>query len=79
MSGSFICANMVKDSHYDIPIWLKMNLTIQEAAAYSGIGEKRLREIIKDPKCDFVIYVGNKKQLIKRVEFEKWNSQVIYL
>lgn len=62
-----------------IPIWLKMNLTIQEAAAYSGIGEKRLREIIKDPKCDFVIYVGNKKQLIKRVEFEKWNSQVIYL
>lgn len=63
----------------DIPIWSKMNLTIQEAAAYSGIGEKRLREIIKDPKCDFVIYVGNKKQLIKRVEFEKWNSQVIYL
>lgn len=62
-----------------IPIWLKMNLTIPEAAAYSGIGEKRLREIIKDPKCDFVIYIGNKKQLIKREEFEKWNSQVIYL
>lgn len=69
------------DSHFDIPIWLKMNLSIQEAVAYSGIGEKRLREITDDPSCEFVIYVGESKRnkLIKRKEFEEWNSEAQYI
>ena len=32
----------------EIPIWEKSNLTIQEAAAYSGIGEHRLRSLTDD-------------------------------
>lgn len=25
---------------YDVPVWHKTNLTVEEAAAYSGIGSK---------------------------------------
>lgn len=59
---------------YDIPIWAKMNLTINEAAAYSNIGIHALRNELNKPSCPFLLNVGNKR-LIKRVEFEKWNSK----
>ena len=49
----------------EIPIWEKSNLTIEEAAAYSGIGENRLRELTCQNTCTFVLWVG-KKRLIKR-------------
>ena len=48
-----------------VPIWEKANLTLAEAAAYSGIGQNKLREITNDPKCEFVLWVGSKR-LIKR-------------
>lgn len=32
----------------EIPIWEKANLTLEEAAAYSGIGTGKLREITND-------------------------------
>ncbi len=48
-----------------IPFWLKTNLTIEEAAAYSGIGRNKLRELTDDDKCSFVLWVGSKR-LIKR-------------
>lgn len=57
-----------------VPISQKLNLTIKEAAAYSNIGENTLRELIsKDSTLPFIIYVRSKK-LIKRKEFEEWNS-----
>lgn len=49
----------------------KLNLTIEEAAAYSNIGINKIRELADRPKCSFVIHVG-KKRLIKRKEFEKF-------
>ena len=49
----------------NIPIWEKSNLTLEEAAAYSGIGINKLREISNDEPCRFVLWVGNKR-LIKR-------------
>jgi len=33
---------------YDIPTWEKYALTIDEAAAYFHIGEKRLRQIVAE-------------------------------
>lgn len=60
----------------NIPIWEKLTLTIEEAANYSNIGMNKLRELINDPKCEFVIYVG-KKHLIKRKEFEKYISNSV--
>ena len=32
----------------DVPIWEKSNLTLEEAAAYSGIGINKLREITNE-------------------------------
>ncbi|WP_303059487.1 excisionase [Veillonella magna] len=48
-----------------VPIWEKSNLSLEEAAAYSGIGINKLRDLTNDKNCDFVLWVGNKR-LIKR-------------
>lgn len=58
----------------EMPFWLKLNLTKQEAAAYSNIGINRIEELLKQPTCNFVLYVGNKK-LVKRKEFEQFLSK----
>lgn len=62
----------------EMPFWLKLNLTIKEAAAYSNIGINRIEELLKQSKCNFVLYVGNKK-LVKRKEFEKYISENVEL
>ena len=46
-----------------MPIWEKSNLTLEEASAYSGIN--KLREMTNAKNCQFVLWVGNKR-LIKR-------------
>jgi len=55
----------------NVPIWEKSNLTLEEAAAYSGIGINKLREITNDERCKFVLWVGNKR-LIKRKMFDQF-------
>ena len=50
---------------YEVPIWEKSNLTLEEAAAYSGIGINKLREITNQRGCYFVLFIGTKR-LIKR-------------
>ena len=52
----------------------KANLTIEEAAAYFGIGQNRLRERTEDEQCKFVLFVGTKR-LIKRRLFEQYLEQ----
>lgn len=49
----------------EVPIYEKSNLTLEEASAYFGIGINKLREITNDKKCDFVLWIGSKR-LIKR-------------
>ncbi len=61
-----------------VPVWKKVNLTIEEAAAYSNIGINRIEEMAKRPGCPFVLYIGRKK-LIKREAFEKYLEQTIEL
>lgn len=56
---------------YEVPIWEKSNLTIDEAAAYSNVGQHKLRELTDNDDCNFVLWVG-KKRLIKRVLFDKY-------
>ena len=58
----------------DVPIWEKSNLTLEEAAAYSGIGINKLREITNEDKCKVVLWVGNKR-LIKRRLFDCYIEQ----
>lgn len=57
-----------------IPVWEKVTLTVGEASAYSGIGEKTLRNVLKNPSCPFAFCIGN-KTLIKRKEFENYISK----
>lgn len=55
----------------EVPIWEKSNLTLEEAAAYSGIGINKLRKLSDDEDCNFVLWVGSKR-LIKRRAFDRF-------
>ena len=59
-----------------VPIHLKMTLTVKEAAAYSSIGINKIDSMLRSPNCPFVLYVGTKK-LVKRREFESFISSRI--
>lgn len=56
----------------------KLLLTINEASELSGIGLHKLRELVKNPECDFVIMIGT-KHMIKRKKFEEFLENAIYI
>lgn len=60
---------------YEVPIWEKSNLTPEEAAAYSGIGINKLRELTNERGCNFVLFVGSKR-LIKRRLFDAYIERI---
>lgn len=55
----------------EVPIWFKSNLTLEEAAAYSGIGINKLRQLTDDKECSFVLWNGSKR-LIKRNKLDEY-------
>ena len=55
----------------EVPIWEKSNLTIEETAAYTGIGINKIREMSNGDNCPFVLWVGTKR-LIKRKKFDEY-------
>lgn len=59
------------DSTVIVPIEEKLNLTLTEAAIYSGVGINKIRDISNDPNCPFVLWVGSKR-LIKRKKFAEY-------
>lgn len=62
----------------EIPIWEKSNLTLEEAAAYSGIGINKLQKMCEDVNCKFVLYNGSKK-LIKRKKLDEYTERAYSL
>ena len=52
---------------HEVPIWVKSNLTLEEAAAYSGIGINKLCEITNEPGCKFVFFIGTKRMIKRRL------------
>jgi excisionase family DNA binding protein len=66
------------EKELQVPIWKKTTLTVKEAAAYSNIGINRIAEMLRDPRCQFVLYVGNKK-LVKREMFEEYLKNTLEL
>lgn len=60
-----------KMNSYNIPLWYKANLSIEEAAAYSGIGMKKLYEMTERQDCPFVLWIGTRR-MIKRKVFEEY-------
>ena len=59
----------------EVPIWCKSNLTLEEAAAYSGIGVNKLRRLTDERNCDFVLW-DESKRLIKRVKLDEYLARV---
>jgi len=59
------------ETKLQVPIWEKLNLSIEEASAYSNIGINKLYDMTNDPRCPFVLFIG-KKRIIKRKAFENF-------
>ena len=55
----------------EIPVWEKSHLTLEEAAAYSGIGINKIRALSDRDDCEFVLWIGTKR-LIKRKKFDEY-------
>ena len=58
-----------------VPIWVKPYLTIEEAAEYTGIGRDKLYEMTSLADCPFVLWVGNRR-MIKRRIFDEYIEQM---
>lgn len=54
---------MAKD--IQVPVWQKTHLTLDEAAAYTGVGRDKLREL-SDKNAELVLWVGNKRLLNRK-------------
>lgn len=54
-----------------IPVWQKVNLTLDEASQYTGIGKTKLRQISDEENCPFVLWNGAKR-LFKRKKLEEY-------
>ena len=61
----------MKEESLQIPVWEKMNLSIEEAAAYSNIGILKIREMTLREDCPFVLWIGSRR-VIKRKKFEEY-------
>lgn len=61
-----------KTVDYEIPIWRKYTLSVQEAAKYFRIGDKKMRRLIEEnPGANYILWNGTRPQ-IKRKLFEQY-------
>lgn len=66
----------MKNNDNNIPIWEKYALSIEEAAEYFGVGENRLRDLVKEQQdANFFLWIGNRTK-IKRRLFENYLDQI---
>lgn len=64
------------ESRLKVPIWKKYSLSIEEASAYFGIGESKIRKIVSEnPEENFFIEVGSRIR-IKRELFAKYLDHI---
>ena len=67
-------SNIIFDKNF-VPIWEKFTLTVNEAAQYFNLGEKKIRKLADDYEdYGFVLQNGN-KTLIKRSKFEEFINE----
>ena len=69
---------MNKSSCLKTVSYTHLNLTLEEAAAYSGIGINKLRQLTDDDNCEFVLWIGTKR-LIKRRKFDEYIEKLYSL
>ena len=61
----------MQERREEIPVWEKTMLTIREAAAYTGIGVDKLREMSDEESCDYILWVGTRR-MFKRRKLEEF-------
>lgn len=54
---------------------MRMRLLLEEAAEYTGIGRDKLYEMTSLADCPFVLWVGNRR-MIKRRIFDEYIEQM---
>lgn len=64
-----------KQPKYEVPLWHKTNLSIDEAVAYTGIGRAKLYEMTNREDCPFVLWIGNRR-VIKRQVYDEYIANV---
>ena len=74
---------MEKKKHYrprkrEVPIWERTLLTVNEASDYTGIGQKRLRDIAATPCSNLVVWVGS-RMMFKRKKLEEFLDNAVTL
>ena len=64
---------------FDIPIWEKYTLSIEEAAKYFRIGVHKLRKLCNENQdADWILWNSNRAQ-IKRKKFEHYIDTIDYI
>ena len=58
----------------EVEIKDKVLLTLEEAAAYTGVGINKLRKVSNNEDCKFVIFIGTKRML-KREALKEYLSK----
>lgn len=58
----------------EVDIKDKVLLTLEEAAAYTGVGINKLRKLSNNENCKFVIFIGTKRML-KREALKEYLSK----
>ena len=69
--GQDMSNSSVKKQRYNVPLWYKPNLSIEEASVYSNIGTGKLYEMTEKQDCPFVLWIGSRR-MIKRKIFEEY-------
>ena len=80
-----ICLGKIKEQYlkdaikeYEKALKIASKKDPKSAAIYSNIGINRIEQLLRNPQCPFVLYVGNKK-LVKRKKFEEFLEQCDFL
>ena len=60
----------------DVPLWERYALTVDQAAAYFGIGTKKIRNMISVYKDSKWYLLNGERVLIKRELFENFLNEI---
>ena len=60
------------------PLWERKYLTLMEAAAYTGIGRDKLRELSNRDDCNFIRWTKNRK-LYKRQKLDEYLDKLRFM
>lgn len=61
-----------------VPVWERITISLEEAAAYSGIGVRKLRDMTDKPECNYVIWVGNRRMIKRKSSMNILSRPILY-